>query len=285
MYEIDKIISAIDYLPPVSGTTPKILSITEDPDSKISDLVDLIKYDQAMTANILKICNSAYFGLPKKINTLEQAINYLGKNQVAELVFMKSMAKNLRKEQKGYCLCEGELWKYSISSAIIAKELAKEFSIKDSSLIFTAALIKDIGKVILDKYVENSFKQIMGNVLKNGCTFIEAEKKIIGIDHAELGGLVAEKWNFSDKMIHIIRYHHLSEQTGGEDIETSIVYMADILCMMMGMGVGSDGLAYKFYKDVAEKLNLSENILMNVMLGFMANLKQVEDLAGNIIGS
>jgi putative nucleotidyltransferase with HDIG domain len=283
MYEIDRIISQIDYLTPVAGTTQKILSIAEDPDSKISDLVDLIIYDQAMTANILKICNSAYFGLPKRINSLEQAISYLGKNQVSELVFMKSMVQNLRKGQKGYSLCEGELWKYSISSAIIAKELAKEFSIEDSSLIFTAALIKDIGKVILDKYVENSFKHIIGDVLKNGCTFIEAEKKIIGIDHAELGGLVAEKWNFSDKMVHIIRYHHLSEQRAAEDIETYIVYMADILCMMMGMGVGSDGLAYKFYKDVAEKLNLSENTLMDVMLGFMVNFKQVEDLASSLI--
>ena len=278
MDKIKNIISRIDYLTPVASTTNKILSVARDQKSKISDLVDLVIYDQAMTANILKICNSAYFGLPRKINSLHQAVNFLGKNQIAELVFMKSISGNLTKPQNGYCLHEGELWKYSVSSAIIARKLGEKKGFKDTSLIFTAALLKDIGKVVLDQYVEDSFKEIIAALLKNDCTFNEAEKKVLGIDHAELGGLVAEKWNFSNEMIHIIKYHHFSEGLQADNEEASIVYLADILCMIMGIGSGADGLAYRMYKDVAENLDFSEEALLDVMVSFMEKFNTVEDL-------
>jgi len=278
MYEIEQIISEIDYLNPIAGTTSKILEIAENPESSIYDMVELIKYDQTMTANILKICNSAYFGLPKKIESLDQAVAYLGKNQIAELAFMKSMARNLRNSQKGYCLYEGELWKYSVSSALLAKDLAKRKGIKKQrTLIFTAALLKDIGKVILDRYVAEGFKQIIAKVLVKGCSFTEAEKQVLGIDHTELGGLVAEKWNFSDKMINIIRHHHKPEKEDNNNSETSIVYLADILCMMIGKGCGADGLSYRLYREATDSLHFSENDLMEVMLGFVEEFQKVDE--------
>jgi HD-like signal output (HDOD) protein len=110
-----------------------------------------------------------------------------------------------------------------------------------------------------------------------GLSFIEAEKEVIGIDHAELGAMVAEEWNFAPKMVKVIRNHHLSEGLSNIDFETSIVFLADTLCMMMGIGVGVDGLAYRFHSEVLEHLNITERDMQEIMAGFAGKIKQVED--------
>ncbi|PKN25109.1 MAG: chemotaxis protein, partial [Deltaproteobacteria bacterium HGW-Deltaproteobacteria-21] len=183
-----------------------------------------------------------------------------------------------RKRQDGYDLEEGDLWKYSVSSALISRELAEKRKMDNSHLVFTAALLKDIGKVVLSQYVADSFEKINLLVTQYGYSFMEAEKAVIGIDHAELGGLVAEKWGYSPKMVEIIRSHHLTDESTEFDLETSIVYLADTLCMMIGVGVGSDGLAYRFRKDVIDKLGFSDRDFQEVMAGFGEKLRKVEEL-------
>jgi putative nucleotidyltransferase with HDIG domain len=254
------------------------MSILESPDSSVSELAEVIKYDPSLTANILKICNSAYFGLSREINSVQHAVNLLGMNQVADLVLMSSAAKNLKKGQEGYDLKEGELWRYSVSSALLARDLAAKKGQKDNHFVFTAALLKDIGKLVLNQYVADSYEKINALVNEDGLSFREAEKEVIGIDHAELGGMVADKWKFSDKMVNIIRNHHLSEESSISDFETSIVYLADTMCMMMGIGVGCDGLAYRFYQDTIEELDFSQRDFQEIMAGFGEKLYHVEEL-------
>lgn len=278
MTDIQKIIKDIDTLKPIPMVTSKIMSIVEDPESSIHELSQVVTYDQSLTANLLKLCNSAYFGLPRQIDSVHQAIVYLGMDQVVDLVLLAGGAENLRREQKGYDLLEGELWKNSVSSALIAKELAEKKGIKNTHLVFTAALLKDIGKVVLSQYVAESFEKITVLVSKCGLSFREAEKKAIGIDHAELGSMVSEKWNFSHKMVEIIRNHHLSKGLSNSDLETSIVYAADTLCMMMGIGIGCDGLAYRFHQEVFEHLGFCEKNIQEIMAGFGEKIQQVEDL-------
>ena len=89
-------------------------------------------------------------------------------------------------------------------------------------------------------------KGISNLVTNENLSFMEAEKKIIGVNHAELGGMIAKMWKFSPRMVKIIRNHHLSDDNIIQDKETAVVYLADCICMMMGMGVGADGLAYRF---------------------------------------
>ena len=109
-------------------------------------------------------------------------------------------------------------------------------------------------------------------------SFREAESRIIGIDHSELGGLVAEKWNFSPKMVYIIRNHHLTDKKTRDDFETCIVYLADTLCMMSGIGVGADCMAYKIDKDIIKSFNLSEKELQEIMIGIVGRIHKIETM-------
>ena len=278
MRGLDRIIAEIDTLTPISSIGDKIMEITCNPNSSLTELVDVIKYDQSITANLLKICNSSYFGLRKKIVSIKQAVTHLGIDKLAGLVIMGNSADNFKKAQRGYDLNEGELWRYSVSSALIAQDLAEKRHLRDIPLIFTAALLKDIGKVILNTYVEDSFKDIAKIMQKKGLAFIEAEREIIGIDHAELGAKVADNWNFNPAMVNIIRNHHYPDKAPPDDLSIPIVYLADCICMMIGIGVGSDGLAYRYYQAIVDRLHFSDIDLQKTIANFREKLKGVEEL-------
>ncbi|MBW1729240.1 MAG: HDOD domain-containing protein [Deltaproteobacteria bacterium] len=165
MSSINSIIKKIERLTPIPQVTSKVMSIAEDPKSSMYDLSKVIIYDTAVTANLLKLINSAYFGLPEKVDSVHQAIVYLGMSQVVDLVLLSASGKNLQTAQEGYDLKAGELWKYSVSSALIAREIAEK---------------------------KGAFEKINALVTEQNFTFREAEKEVIGIDHAELGGMVAD---------------------------------------------------------------------------------------------
>jgi putative nucleotidyltransferase with HDIG domain len=181
-----------------------------------------------MTASVLKTCNSAYFGLKNPAESIKDAVNMLGTDQVIELVLLKSGAKALSGNQKGYGLESGDMWRYSVSSAVIAKQLAATFSLKNKNTIFTSALIKDIGKIVLEGHVSDSTIKIRDLVQNKGFSFREAEKKVLGIDHAELGAMIAKMWKFSPRMIKIIKNHHLADEKMIKDKEVATVYLTGL---------------------------------------------------------
>lgn len=278
MRGIKELINEIDNLKPIPAIVNQIMSVSEDPGSSMADVADIILYDPLITANILRMCNSAYFTTSRKIDSVQDAITMMGLEQVLDMVLLKSAEESLVKEQEGYGLHEGELWKHAVSSALISRDLAEKKGSQHKQMIFTAALLKDIGKVILDRFVKDSFSRIENLVAQKGYSFRAAEKKVIGIDHAELGGLVAEMWEFSPKMVSMIRNHHLSDEKARDDLENQILYVADNICMMMGIGIGVDGLAYRFHKDVLKKLGVTQIDLQEIIASFGDEIKKVEGL-------
>ena len=187
--DVEKIINDINSLEPVSQVENKVMEIISEPDSSINEIVNIIKYDQAMTANLLRICNSALFGLTKEIVSIKQAVAYLGIDKVASLVMMGKHGKNFKKDHSGYDLEDGALWRYSVSSALIAQDLAEKRQLENVAMLFTSAILKDIGKVVLNTYMQDAFNQVKAKVQNESLTFIEAEKAVLGIDHAELGAM------------------------------------------------------------------------------------------------
>ena len=266
MTNIDDIINGIDTLKPIPPVAAQIMALAEDENSSMSDIADLIVYDPSITASLLKICNSAYFGLSRKVESVRDAITLLGLDQIVELVLLNGTAENFRDEPDGYGLGEGELWHHAVLSAHVAKVLAENHGLANKKhLIFTAALVKDVGKIIMGRFVAFSYEKINILVNSKGYSFNEAEKEVIGMNHEELGALVGEKWRFGKKLIYIIRNHHMSAEACRDDAETAMVYLADIVCMMMGFGTGLDGLAYRFYSDVLNRMNLTDQDLQKTI--------------------
>ncbi len=279
MTDIKEIVDRIDTLKPIPPVATQILALAEDMNSSMSEIADLITHDPAITANVLRMCNSAYFGMRRKVESVNDAITLLGLDHIIELVLMDSISHNFRSEHDGYGLGEGELWRHAVLSSYVANILTEAHGggVR-KHLVFTAALVKDIGKLILGRFVSFSFEKINILVNSKGYSFTEAEKEIIGMNHEELGALMGQKWRFSEKLIYMIRNHHLSDPSARQDAETSMVYLADTVCMMMGMGTGVDGLAYRFYSDVLQRMDLNAEDLQAVIAEISENWENIEDL-------
>jgi putative nucleotidyltransferase with HDIG domain len=279
MTDLNEIVEQIDLLAPIPAIAMQIMAKSEDPDNSLSDIADLIVNDPALTANLLKICNSAYFALPRRVESVHDAVTWIGLDQIVDLVLTSSLSKNLSKGLAGYGLGEGELWRHAVTSAHIAKSLANRFGVSQNRhLIYTAALLKDIGKLILGRFVAFSAEKISILVHSQGYSFNEAEKNVIGMNHEELGAMVGKKWSFSDKLIYIIRHHHLADESARQDLETTLVYLADIACMLMGICTGTDGLSYRFYSDVLKRIHVSEKELQEIIAQATVNREKVEYL-------
>jgi putative nucleotidyltransferase with HDIG domain len=213
------------------------------------------------------------------VESVREAITLVGLDYIAQLVLRDVLSANFINETPGYGLGEGELWRHAVSSAHIAGLLADRFgSSQNKHLLYTAALVKDIGKLILGRFVAFSYEQINILVQSRGHSFNDAENEVIGMNHEELGALIGQKWHFTPKLIYIIRHHHLSEESSRQDLDTSLVYLADIICMMMGVCTGADGLSYRFYGDVLNRLGLSDKDLQGIIAEAGKNRQQVEML-------
>jgi len=279
MTDLNDIVEQIDLLEPVPPIAAQIMALAQDPNSSLPKIADLIRNDPALTANLLRTCNSVYFGLSRQVESIRDAISLVGLDHIVRLVLLNSLSANFKREPVGYGLGEGELWRHAVTSAHISGILADRFGVHHHKhLIYTAALVKDIGKLILGRFVAFSYEKINILVQSQGHSFNDAEQKVIGMNHEELGAMVGQKWHFTPKLIYIIRHHHLSDESARQDLETSLVYLADIICMMMGVCTGADGLSYRFYGDVLNRLNLSDKDLQGIIAQAGKKQQQVQML-------
>lgn len=278
MATLESIIDEIDHLKPVSDIAGKVMALLDDPDSGLSDLVDIIRYEPALTTNVLKLANSAYFGLPGKIDDAKQAIVFLGMTQVVELVLMACCSGQFNGAHDGYEMASGDLWKNAVSAAIMANDLARIKGIKQASLSFTGALLRDIGKVIMDPLVLSAKDQILGRVKEQGLSFLAAEGQVLGLDHAQVGALIAKKWNFPSALQCVIRYYHTPFEAKGCFMEASVVHLADAICRKMQIGLGMDDAYYLEDERVSKSLGLSEMLVQGVIDDFGRKMERVQTL-------
>lgn len=278
MTNLQIVIKEIKNLKPIPAVVTSLLEIIDDPNASMNEITKIIQYDPAISADLLRTANSAYFGLKRPAETIQEAAMMLGTDHVVDLVMLKVSAQVAKGTQKGYDLHEGALWKYSVSSALIAKQVAVQLDLPNKNSIFTAALLKDIGKTVLDKFIQDAFEKISNLVINENFSFMEAEKQIIGVDHAELGAMIAKMWKFSPRMVGIIRNHHLSSETMVRDKDLAVVYLSDCICMMMGMGVGADGLAYRFHPQAMDHIGISAEDTLKIIADFACRMDEVEML-------
>lgn len=281
MAKIQKIIQKVNKLSPIPIIIHKVLDFASKSDGTLDDLVRLVENDPAITANLLKACNSAHMGLPVKVNSVQQAVALLGIQKVVEIVVTQTLSVNLQRAQKGYGLAKGELWKQSVATAMVARNLAERRQLPLLPTIYTAALLKDIGKVILHEFVADELKKIEYQVNIKGYSFIEAEHLCIGMDHATLGGIIAEEWDFSDQMVFMIRHHHLLDPEARKDPATATLYLADMVSMMVGTCTGVDRLAYKTYEDIFNDFFLAKDELKALMYSYDGYLTGAQRLLEN----
>jgi len=271
---LEQLVQEVRDIPALPDVVFKIIKLSEDPNISAQQISKVIATDQAMTTHILKLANSAFYGVPRRISTVSDAVVLLGFKTIKSLAFAASTYGILGKEIKGYSLRKGDLWRHSIGCAICAQTLARKVRYRLPEEAFVAGLIHDVGKVILNVYIADQFEAILQMTQERTIPFMMAEEVILGYDHAEVGARVAEKWNLPRDLIHAIRFHHNPGIAEPPHILTAIVHVADIICLTMGIGLGGDGLLYPLEPGALKILGVQQAGLEEVISGFVETVSQ-----------
>ena len=273
---IKEIVASISKLPPFPKVAQRLLGMTEDLEVGVNRLAEVVQLDASITANVLKMVNSPLYALPRKVENMEQALAFLGTEKFREVVLTSFTSGILSDSQPGYDMPSGELWRHSLATALMTKILSRRAGYEPGPALYTSALLHDIGKVVLSNFIQDKVPAIL-ELVATGRSFLEAEHEVLGLDHAKLGALIGKAWHFADDMVDLIGFHHQPEKRGDWP-DLAVLYLSNIICGMMGLGVGVHGLAVRSKGGALKLMGLKQVDLEHSMVELHDQLSQAESL-------
>lgn len=236
----DELINKAGDLKVLPFVAKKILEIISEENTSTQDLAAIIEKDQTIAARVLKIANSALYGLRHEVTSVQQALLLLGFKTIRSLV----LSVSTRALYKHFGMKEKIIWDHSIGAAIAARIVSAGLGSEVEDSAFVGGLMHDIGKVVLNNETPDSYEEVIMGVYNEGMDSADAENEMYGFDHCEIGAGVAAKWGFPEILVQIIRYHHFSgcrledfnEPLSAKSIAS--VHLADNICRQLGIGCG-----------------------------------------------
>lgn len=273
-----ELIKSIEGLPPFSHMATKLFGRIEDEVVAFAELKEEIYKDQSLTANILKLCNSAYFGLPHRITTLSHAMVLLGMNNLKKIILTALIKPVYSRKANIYFLKKGDLFRHALGCALTVEWLARQKGYADSEEAFVAGLLHDVGKVVLGECALEQFNRIMRKIIEEGKDFARAEEEVFGYNHAQVGAWVADAWRLPPLLKDVILCHHRPPEATVDPVMVSLVHVADAICNMLGIGCGTGGLANQIAPGALSLLQISTKQVDNVIGVLPEIIKKVEDI-------
>ncbi|MEL6714989.1 MAG: HDOD domain-containing protein [Planctomycetota bacterium] len=216
-------------LEPFPGVAARVLELSARKDVVPGELIDLVQTDPGMTSKVLKLCNSAYYGFQREIASLHEAGNLLGVTTLVNLVLTSSAGKYFK--DYGNAGSDGmeSRWTQCVANAIGARIIASRCGKVDPERAYTAGLLENIGHLVLDRFMDSALQAIRA-VSLSGTETIDAERKVLGMHHAEIGARLTTRWSLPEVLVDVIRHHHHPEQAAAEDRAlAATIHLAEIL--------------------------------------------------------
>ncbi len=277
---------AIETLPPMSTAAATVLSMVGEPSFALADLRPYIEVDATLTLRLLKVANSPLVGAREKIESVEHAVAILGEQQVVATALAAGASDLLSTDLAGYDIDSEQLLASSVCGGVAARVVAARVADENATptAAFTAALLRDIGKVAISHALEPGEKVVetTGDDGDSGAEdFLVRERELFGLDHCQVGAMVAEHYGLSEAQAAAVRFHH-TPSDGPEEHRTllDVVHMADTVSLMIGGSQGAGGLTYRMDEDAAKRLGLSGGDLQEVMLECLV---EAEDAIGMLV--
>jgi putative nucleotidyltransferase with HDIG domain len=235
--EPDEIKRSIADLRPIPQVALKVLRIINEELYEIRNVAEEIRKDQVISARTLQLCNSVMFASRKKIDSLDHALVMLGQHLLLKFVISASLNRFFNQSGQGYSLCKGGIYHHAVGTAIIAEKLAELTGKVEPPMAYTAGLLHDIGKVVLDQFINSGFPLFYRELNEKGKNFSEVEKQVLGTDHTDVGTDLARNWSFPESLVQTIKYHHKPEKAETHYEMVHIVYLADLLMSRFHTGL------------------------------------------------
>ena len=278
MQQLEILISKVDSFPTLPTIYTSLLEATSNPRSTVQDVANVLTQDQSSVTKLLKVINSPLYGLSSKITSISQAIMLLGFTEVKNVVLALSVIDIFSSVGKDLAVSMVEMWKHSIAVGVIARLLGVKLKIGDVENYFVAGLIHDIGKLFFITTFKENYIQVVQKVQENNASLSDYENKVFGMNHDDVGLLLANKWDLPDILVNAIKYHHTGKDAN--DKLCSCVHLANTMAKCMNLGESfeleinqpnfeiwntlnfSSGSLTELYDPIVEAFNQSASILI-----------------------
>jgi putative nucleotidyltransferase with HDIG domain len=253
----ERILAKTASLPGMPDIVGRLYKKINDPNSSAADIESVIRTDPSLTTNLLRMANSAFFGLPRKVHDIQYAITLLGSKRVFEAATGSSFINIVPKKLLGYEIDARTYWLHSVAVAILTEQLAKDLRIRPPNLAFIAGLLHDIGKLAIGSFLAAESERVNQQLRQRTLTFVNVEREILGTDHTELGAALVERWNLPVEFVWSTRWHHDPNGTPKEadQVLVDLIHVADGLAHEMGYGADIGELQRELVPDAGERLH------------------------------
>jgi putative nucleotidyltransferase with HDIG domain len=231
--KVDLILNTINHLRPMPTSVTRILKEIDEPNIAITLIADYIGMDQALAALVLQMSNSAEMGFGDQCVSLQSAVMRIGLKRLKSIMLASPASGSLNRRLIGYRLGSGELWQHSVGTAAASEWLARAINYPNPEEAYVSGLIHDIGKLLLDQFVFTDYSKIVDFMHRYQLPLWQVEEKLIGMDHAGVGGLIAERWQFPVSLTDAIRYHHYPSLARSNTKLPAIVNLANSITSQM----------------------------------------------------
>ncbi len=269
--ELKKIIMDTRTLPTLPNVINKLNALSDNDKASVQEMARIVSSDQVLSARILRLANSPSYGF-YRVSTISNAMILLGVNVVKSLALSSSIFAIMEKNSVG-------LWEHSLGVGVAANLLARKLGLPECEEIATAALLHDIGKVIVSLKCSEAAKEIQDLVDERHLYTMDAEHEVIGTDHAEIGGWLSKSWFLPDKLSEPIAFHHDVDKSQNHRIKTSVVHIADVLIKASGFGNSGDRYVPVMQQIAWDTLKLNEQIMTELVTEIEDKLVEVRNFS------
>lgn len=278
MNSFEKILSGITNLPTLPTIYASLSEAISDPHTSNEQLAKIISADQASIFKILKIANSSFFGLRGRIDTISQAILFLGFNEIRNIVFALSIMNFFPKEKQTFNFKPIDFWAHSIATGIITRKIGAALGIKNLESFFIGGILHDIGKLVFLEFAKKEYTRVVELVDSKNCLIKDAEKEIFNMDHSRAGYLLAEKWKLPANIQNVIYYHHNGYIGSEKDFLVAAVHAGDILARTLELGYPGDNLIPRLSSKACEILNLPYGFFSSIVKSVQEDFKHLIEI-------
>jgi HD-like signal output (HDOD) protein len=241
----EKVEETINLLPPLPSITAELVAALNCDNVNFERLAKIVSRDPSMAMNVLKIANSAFYGLTRQVTDIEQAIRMLGTTEIGSLCISCGTSQVLKPPIGLATIDLHRFWRHSVATGVIAKVIASKLSLGRWDNLYLSGLLHDVGVIVLDRFKHDLYEDILNLTSKENISILEAEERIIGASHDTVGGWLMKKWKFSEVLVEVAAFHHHVEKaTQPNRMVVAIVSLADLLARLSqhGFGKNMDGV-------------------------------------------
>jgi putative nucleotidyltransferase with HDIG domain len=270
-----ELIGRIERLDPMPMTAHRLMRVLQDDDAGPARIAGLVEFDPAMASAVLRLANSGAYGGSVRIANLREAVARLGTAKMVDMVLGDSLQR-LKTNVPMYGLGEDELWLHSVAASLAVRAIQQErrsAGIPEAASV--AALLHDIGKLVMARFLKADVQAILARSAEQGITFVRAERELLGCDHAEVGGALGRHWGLPDEMIDAIEHHHDTPTAPPTPLRDAVV-VANIVAKTIGAGLGAEGHNLYVDANAPKRLGLDFAGFSRVTLQTMTSLQELK---------